>query len=711
MTLTVPMAGETGGRAAQLQFEAPQTGAVLAAFGDTVKQVGDRLETQRLDKEMTELQLGMTHDINQLRLKYEAMGDPEAIDAGWAKDIKTLKDGYLTGTTDAGRPRVDPKLRSKFGMAFDDLGERHAFALGARNLAIRQSQTVAAGIAYADEAAKQVATTDAGTRDEIYRQNDARIDREVGQGLKTPEQGAREKIDFRSRGDANAAFQMLQDDPHGLIDHLDAGELPGLSAEDRLTYKARAANAIAVADDKAAKAAEVARDQLAADTKATLKDGIAIMSKGLPWQGEAMLKDPAVRTLAPDLVNEAVGAQALRDNRKVIDQMTPGELRDLRAEVTAPGFAKPYQTEMVGVIDKRLAETEKAWSVDGVAAGKSADLNVPALPDFDPANPDAFAKGLAERAVWAGWAEKRGYAPKVALMDEGERTRLKPLIGIDADPATRAAAALALVRGAGKDAESVAKAAGASGAFLYSMGLIGEGRSPVLVEAMLRGEAKREKKTVILPTDKDLRLVFDRETGGVFGDDPNANAAMLDAATALYADAATGIDPEEVKSGWTGDGAAGAAFGVAIQQALGGTPDASGDYTVGGIQDVHGHKVALPSGMPRDAAEAAWSALGDKLDIRRRGPNGQIAYDAAGSRVADPSAGLKALQAASLDGGEPDLGKEPSGLYLSGLSLRAYGPDRYVLTYPYNGKTILVEKKGGGTFTFSLTKLAKAVAP
>lgn len=703
MSLTVPTAGVSGGRAAELQFEAPQTGNVIRAFGERVKELGDRLESERLDLEMSRLQVDMTRDLGQLRLKYENMGDPEAIEAGWGSELAALKQSYLSGRTETGRARIDPKLRERWELGFDDLAERHAFALGTKVLALRRSQSVATYIEREATTAQAMIGVDPATRATLAAQNDATIDELVLKGAFSPEAGAAAKLKFRQEGDFNAAVDDLSRDPELLRAGLDGNAYPDLTPEGR----AKLEGFYAAALDKQAKAAEAGAAKIVAAQAAELREGIAIMKAGQPWKAVGKLDDPAYAAANPELWAEARQAQWLLENGKNIAQMTVAELEALKAEITAPGFDRSWQVEPVALIDKQIAETEKAWATNGIAAAKAADLPVPELADFDPANPGAFAKSLAERAAFAGWAETKGYAEAVPLVDEAEAARLKALVGPNADPAARVALASALVAGGGGRGEGAARAAGASDVFLFAMGLINEGRDASLAEAMLRGDSKIVRQTVILPSDKDMTMIFDEITGGLFGSDPAANDEVFAAARALYADGATGIDPEQVKDSFLlADGAARRQFAAAVQMVLGGSADANGNLTIGGIQEVAGGMVVLPAGVSQQAANDAWDNLGKQLRGRvwdpkladwPRGPEG--ATDV-----------LRGLKAASIGGGQvPDLGPDPYLTYLNGLQIEAYGPDLYVLWYPNRaGQKTYIENGDGKTFTLSMRALLKA---
>ena len=694
MSLTVPQAGVSGGAVARPQVAEPSRfGAGLAGLGQTMSDLGNRMERQRLDLELSRVQVDMTRDLNNLRLKYDQMGDPDAIEQGWGADIKELRDAYL--------PKVDAANRDQFLLGFDQLANSNAFALGQGIVALRQSQNRATIINYQATAANAVAGADAGTAETLYGQHRERLDAAVARGDISPEDAAKQDLAFRQNGDFDRAANLLKDNPAALRSELDAGTFQYLTPD----QKSRLEAGLTSAAEKALLLADKQKTEAAKAATADLRDGAQIMKRGLPWRGEDMLDDPSVKAAAPDAWAEARGAQALRDGGRSIEQMTVDQLKKTRAEIVAPGFDKPWQTEMVSVLDSRIADQEKAWVQDGVAAGKASELDVPDLPDFDPSDPAAFTKALNDRVTWADWAEERGYAPKVGLLDSGERARLKQVLDVNSDPSARAAALVALSDGAGSRAVAVAKSAGASDAAIWSIGLMRNGMSSHLTEAILRGETKAAKKTVILPPPDKMTLAFDEMTAGLFEADPIAKSAILKTATALYADSAA---EGSGGSDWGSDDDVGEGFDNAIQQVLGGTPDpGTGDYTVGGIQSVGGQSVILPPGLSAAAANRAWRNLDNQLKGR------EWSEELADWPRGDPATTdvLRGLKAASLGGKQvPNLGEDPWEVFRQGMQIVSFGVDQYALRYERSGRWELLENTDGKTFTFSMRGLVDGTA-
>jgi hypothetical protein len=136
MALTVPTSGVIAGRAAQPVADTGvgAVGGAISEFGQRIAETFGRVEADRLDREMSRINVDMTRDLGQLRLQVEQMGDPDAAGAAWDQGRASIRDQYLNGQTDSGRPRVDPKNRENFGLAFDDLSNTHALAIGRMNM-------------------------------------------------------------------------------------------------------------------------------------------------------------------------------------------------------------------------------------------------------------------------------------------------------------------------------------------------------------------------------------------------------------------------------------------------------------------------------------------------------------------------------------------------------------------------------------------------
>jgi hypothetical protein len=208
-------------------------------------------------------------------------------------------------------------------------------------------------------------------------------------------------------------------------------------------------------------------------------------------------------------------------------------------------------------------------------------------------------------------------------------------------------------------------------------------------------------------------------------------AQVLDAARAIFADSVGAIDAEDVEKGLFDEGPARGKFAAAVQEALGATVDANGDYVVGGVQPIRGQPLMLPRGVNANLAEAALDRVGLQLAGisplsempaglgSARGIGGSWPTGGGGALELESGAPLPetdiyaGLKAASLNTGKfPQLGSDPAGAWAN-LRLERIpgrtGQDAYVLVGERNGMPFYVEDQDGKTYAFSLQRLIESV--
>lgn len=593
MSLTVPTAGTTGGRAAEVRYEVPETGNVIAAFGERVKQLGDRLEGERLDVEMGRAQIDMTRDLNQLRLKYEQMGDPAAIEKGWAADVAALKGSY----------QVDPKIRDRWELGFDDLADRHAFALGQNVVAIRRSQSAANQIEYGAVMAQSAASSDPGTRATLYAQNDERLDAMVARGEKTPEEAAAEKLAARQNGDFDALTYDLGRDPEAVREGLANGAYANLTPDQR----ARGEAALGAADEKARVQAEKQTADTLAGLKTSLTEGIKLVKDGKLSTAEALLDNPAVRPLIeaefPELVGAMRGAIGLRKNKVYLGRMTRAQLEATAKQWSGSSFSADYQADGLRAIEARLAEVKAAERTDPVALWKGSDMG---LSEIDLSTPETMRAGLQQRAVDVGRLAKSGHLTGQLFLDKEEAAAIRDLASVNRAPAARLQLAMDLQDSLGADGGDVVLQLTGDEVLAGVASMMGSGAgNSVLARQILAGQRIAAENGLPLPSEGAWREIINAQFGDLFADgtvdgqgDENSDLRMLGAmAFGLYVQ----------RKGAAADLSADALDATALEQAFhevaGGTGTfnsrgilLAGDAT-GGIQTVNGHKTILPPGM------------------------------------------------------------------------------------------------------------------
>lgn len=712
MALTVPQAGTTAGRAPSLQFEADDTGNVIAAFGQQMLQTGNRLEADRLDRHARRLQVDMTKDLGDLRLRAEEIGDPDELDTFWQKGVADLKQSYLAG-------RVDRKIAEDWSIAFDDLANRYGNSVGQTALALRQSQRVATFADYEHVAGQQAALVDPGTRDQLYATYDAQVDDMAARGVLTPEAAAEKKRAFRANAESANLTALIAEDPEAVTEGLAAGAWPGLTAEEQAAWKVKAETAVAARAEAAQKAAEVSAKEASEGLAAQLKAAISIAGKGQFSAYEGLLDDPAAIAEHPDLVAQLRETVALRGEGKVIATMPLPELRALSADLGKQELTEDWQTDRKAVVDAQIAAAEKGFAegADQIAFGRTAGLPVPEI-DIE-GDPDALARGLAARRAYTGWLVEKGYTEHPALLSEAERAKLAARVADTADPSARLEVALALTSALPpQEAKAIATGANASVGFSRVLGLIADGADPSVALPILRGEQKLATKVASAPPPKQAQMVFNEVTGTTLDGSVPAMSEIYHSAAAIFADGMGETDPEEMADGLLIDGPARTKWVSAIQQAAGATPDRNGEMTVGGFQQVAGRTLLLPRGV---AAESANDAI-LRVDAQLAG-HGIYSETATPRVIIQPRVGpappaappaqdpYRALKAASLKAGAaPDLGDAPSDLWETLRIERIEGPlgqDAYVLVGERRGVPYYIEDADGDTYAFSLGRLVE----
>ncbi len=710
MSLTVPKAGVVAGRSASVQIEAPQTGAAVAEFGAVMKRVGDKMEAERLDREAGQHRIEIARDLGQLRLEFEQMNDPEQIDSQWGQRVNDLRARYASGKREDGRDLVDPRHRDRVLQGFDDLANRQTLAIGARSIEARKVQSAANWLQLSDEIVRQSPTSDPDTRKVLLSSGLEQIADDLESNRIDPVEAEKRRQKLLNDSDEAVAIGLIDADPHGFLDRADAGEFAGMEGTTLERYRARAQRQIA-ADEKAA--AVEARTQATARAKQIrdeMTDIVDVVATGKTHPREDFFDDPEVQA-HPDYP-DFKARYDLAKELPGLKQMTPDELAaEIAKEKAKPANSKG-QAQRIGALEDWAEKAKTGWAKNAVDFAQDARMNVPDLPDFNPANPGEYATALGTRISIMSSLETQGYVKAPKRFSAAELEKLKPLVAAEANPDDKLQFVLAVAKAGGKDAagvlEELAPMTSDEGKILeHAAGLVQAGAAPGLAREIFLGQQMQAQRTVNLPSQASFNTVFDEVTGGLFDGHP-ARAQILQSATALFAASAPGIDPEDIKSGYFADGKARELFATSISRALGATAGRDG-LTVGGLQDVRGAPTVLPIGVPAQSANAAFDAIGSDLTPKLvRGRTLAGFYT-------DPDP--RRLAKAGLSGAEPDFapmlgnGDTPADAW-EGLQPINLGGDRFVMgrKTASGGMVYLPEAGTGQPWQFSMKRLIAATA-
>jgi hypothetical protein len=728
MTLTVPRAGVTAGRAPGIQVEPDETGAVVAQFGQRIAQAGDAILNDALDRQATRLQIDMTKALGEARLEFEQMNDPDAIDAGWTQRAAELRQRFVTGDE---RNPINPRLRERVGLAFDELANRHALALGARAVEARQNQRAAQLVEYTQAVTTQAASADPETRQVLLRQFRDDLDRRVAANELTPLEATQLYITESERVYNAAAIEMIDSNPQGYLDADAAGAFSELSPETAAANRVRAQGKLEAMDEANRREAERVARERTAEIGGEL-DAILTLAKG----GEArpgaaqFLADPEVQ--AHPRYREVQAQVLLLEAKPDIMRMTPAEIDAIIADEDQRPKIEGWELDIGNALEAAREQITQGWQQDGIAFARQQGFRVPEL-DLTDVGSDVFADGLRARVEFANRAVAEGYTDLPPIFSDAELEQLKTAAGVGADPAARAALAASIQKATQGNADDVLAAIEADTVFQFATGLIGSTGSKSLAASMFRGQQKIDGKTVNMPSPRDQVLLFDDVTGGLFDDQPRIKAEIMAAAAALYADTAAGIAPEDVETGYFRDGEGREAYSRAVQRALGAVQLSGGEY-VGGVQDVPGNgRMILPHGIRASEVADARDRIANGFMMQPVDVNGVPLPPEPGTSgpQVDPDILFGALRRSSVSPDparrgqtrqvNPDflvpadrpLGpREREALYQLWQQTRfvRVGEDEYALIYTdQNGVEVELPAADGGPFRVSLRRLVREV--
>lgn len=712
MTLTVPTAGTTAGRTADVRIARVDIGAPIAALGEAIQQRGLALQKDQNKINLRRAQLDMTRELGEARLELEQSSDPDAIDTGWQQRVAEIRARHL-GPDENGKPRWDDETQAELDLNLTELSDRHALALGGRAIELRQSAGEASWIEARADIVTRAGSADPDTVGAYLELADAQIADRLQRGTITPAQAAKERLDFRQEVASARADTLLESSPDAFLKATDpeggTGEFNDIGPQGLAARRIEAQRALDRKAALAAKDAEVAKKEREQAIGKRLDEMTRMMSKGFTVADEAYMNNPEVQ--AHSMYPVAKAAQSLRDENPAIRTMTVAELDQQIAKEMARPIAHEFQTKRVEVLKSWRNEAATRADTDAVGLAQDAGRAVPQLPDFDPAAADSFAAGLSSRLAFDETERGRGATRTQAIFSAAERERLKPILAPDADPAAKLALAQSMLAASGGRIDRIASAAGADPVFTRAARMLHQTRNTGLAEEILRGQQKAATGTVNLPTEKRMVTAFDEITGGIFDANPKQKAEVLAAARALYADAAAGVNPDGKDSmvPFMDDEDAQMLFETSVQRVLGAAPDANGVLTVGGVQEINGARVSLPPGIRADDVEETFDNLSRHLagNVRNEWMGAQNwGFPKDGS---EPDR-MRAFKAASLDGSAPNLGKSPEDRWPSLTLHHVDESGVYELRYMHLGRIYTVPKAGdpaGTAYRFRLSDLMR----
>lgn len=468
--------------------------------------------------------------------------------------------------------------------------------------------------------------------------------------------------------------------------------LPGLSWTPQ-----QSDNVVRKAQENATRLTQQRQKERSSEYKSAFNLVIAAAKKGMQAEGEDVLQNPEAVAMHPELAREAAAFASLRDNAPEFLKMTPDQADAYIAQMAGKPIGEAWEIDVIDAARGMAKENRKAWEDDPVLRASevlaSSQMGPPPeIPELTPEDPSKFVDALADRREYMRRVVASGYTDTLAFLSKDEAEQIATAMGNGTDPAIRAAVSGAIVSGFGQDAIKVFDEIGGDRVTMFAGKMQAIGGRPDVAAAMLQGQMMLAENLVQIPAKSDRLAAFDGEVASAFqgvSGGVEAQAEVMEAAKALYASQAQGIQPDS--------DAASELMAQSIQTALGQTKNKRGDL-IGGVQTVSGHPTLLPPDLN-----------GDDVDVKMRAALGELVYKPGffgGHMTAPADAWTKAgANSVPLFNGIP----LPSS-FSSEDKVRAVpvGGNIYRLEIVTGATRVNAEDANGNVFFFDMKKLVEA---
>lgn len=702
MALTVPKAGIMAGSAPQMAsvpMPRNDTGAVFAEFGQRMAQVGGAMEQDRLQRDLGRARVSMMQGMNNLRLEFEQIGDPDTLDREFGPRTEALKQDLFQS--------IDPKNHDSASLIFDEMRAAHGAQLGARAIDLRQSQRRADLDALADT----VVRSWAGSTPEMKAVSMGQLDDQLGQlrasGAISPEDEQAYRLKVLGSADEVEATQALNTDPHGFMDALDRGQFSALDPKTRETLRERAATRI-----------EVDRKAALSSAGSFLTEGKNVLALGRDWNGSAqadqLLADPDVAALPA--AREYIAQRDLNAAMPEFSRLPLQQKVEIAQTEAAKGIGRDYENDRLKAMQASIDLEKKGFAEDPVATAAKLNLpEAPALPDVATASADDLAAAIRARGNWAESLRSIGHTGISTIFSKEERTTLTAAIGPDKSPTDRARIAGALFSGLpGNTARAAAGEIGGDAVFATVGTMLSNGGNDVTARQIFEGQRMGRDNLAKAPTRKALGTAFMQTFGDLFqdgtgpmGDEGVARQGLMEATNALYL----------YKTGQNADSADfdAVAYRQSFFETLGGHGTYGNANSVGGIYPVSAsgslfgggtYDLQIPAGRKGSDVDTAFDWMHNQVVVDPTPPG---VGDTAEAVAARQNTRANWITAISANGSAPGWKNAPlDAATFSQTRLMYMGRDRYALTVTNaaTGRTEVINARdGSGPWLIDIGKL------
>lgn len=702
MSVTIPRAGTSAGRSASIRIHEPQTGEIIAGFGDTMASIGKALENERLDRQRGQDRLALSQGIEDLRLQASQIGDPDQLDAFWRDGMANLRKGYLG--------RVDPKLRPDAELEFDGLAFPHTTQIGRQQLGLINDQRMATYTSLRESAIRQAVSLDPAGAAEVLATQERELDRLVSLGLVPADRAVTEKRALWVDYETTRATEMLGTNPQGLADAIKAGEFSRMEPAQAAAWGNRALSAVAAENARAAAAAKAENSARIAAVRDLAGEADAAARAGRVFarqdEFDAIVADPELAQL-PE-VQKAARSYLLKEAMPGFAVLPSAEQARLLAEERARPVTTADENRLAEAMQEAIDARAEAVRKDAWGYAAEVGLTAP-QPLPDPSSPE-FDTALRQRKADMARLEGAGIMDRPApVFTPAEVERFAPLASASASPAERADLAARLALHLPPDAMDRAAAELKAGdVFGYvGAGLAAGELPPLTARQAFAGERAIASKNLSLPGTQDFREpwfegyadLFEDGTGDLRIDETIPRDRILATANAIYAYKAQ-LDVANTKDGKINE----TIWKQSLHEAMGGigtvgSSDARGG--LGSLSDptaVYGsYSVLLPPGV---AAAEVQGGL-DRIET--------VLTSADWAQKTDPGRTDRVLSGLSRSGKAPLLGGQPiDAATWSRLRLKATDQGfAMIWQNPNTGEERIVEDASGAPWIIDPLRLTR----
>ncbi|MES2667929.1 MAG: hypothetical protein V4712_17730 [Pseudomonadota bacterium] len=567
----------------RLNPNAPNIGDGVAALADTGLQIVAQKKKAATDRTLREARLTAIEQLDEVRFKYETDTNLDGLTERWSADADAVAGSIAKG--------LPVHLRADFQTSIREMVAPQTSAIRRREYALFQDREMAALNGDLRRYEKSAATApDDASRDQVLAEAAAAVGAAVDAGLVSRVEADKILSDIPANSDRIAAYTMLDDDPAGLLEALDSGELSGLTAEEAARSRVAAKGAVATAAARTAREAELQAKTADRELAKKADDAIRIIEDGRPFDGLSDLLGETSGTAHYDRVLSAIDAQQTAGNFAL---QSPAEQAETLARLEATPTKNPSDVGRVNRL-KGVAERTKA-SLDADRLAHVRERGIMPIDPVDIGDPQSVARRRAEAET-----VHREFTPEAAEIQYFDKPEAERLAAILASPDTDQAVAVltAIDRNFGEAAGMAYSQIGATdpvaqlaGALVSDTGQIDTARTLLQGRTMLKagqgGKLAAEAKRGVVA---EFASSFAGPTAA-----PRLAAAQA-AADAYFAASGLGIaDPksEAAKAGYR-----------AAWQAVTGQTTRSG-VAYGGTQPVNGRAAVLPPNLSPQQVEQA----------------------------------------------------------------------------------------------------------